>query len=92
MKTRCGNKEEENKYWVEESKRKCVFCGSGQDNLVHYVRGREEVNDWFKELGSSERKRVRRIRDDTLDNKKGKTLLKLWREKERKKGTQRGTQ
>lgn len=56
MKTRCGNMVEENKYWLEENKRKCVFCGLESDNLEHYVRGCEEVKEWFMELGSSEGK------------------------------------
>lgn len=35
---RCGNMEEENKYWLEEKDWKCVFCEQGRDNLNHFVR------------------------------------------------------
>lgn len=69
--------EEENKNWLEESKRKCVFYGLRSDSLEHYVRECEEVKGWFKELGGNEGERLRRIRDDTLDNKKGGILFKL---------------
>lgn len=26
----CGNMEEHNKYWLEEEKRKCIFCEEGR--------------------------------------------------------------
>lgn len=83
MRTRRGNMEEENKYWLEESKRKYTFCGLRPDNLEHYVRECKEVKEWFTKLGNNEEDRLKRIRDDTLNNKKGRTLLKLWKEKER---------
>lgn len=43
----------------------------------------KKVKDWFTELGNNEEDRLKRIRDDTLNNIKGRTLLRLWKEKER---------
>jgi len=37
IKLRCGNLEEWNKFWIEEDRKKCKFCGKGRDNMEHYV-------------------------------------------------------
>lgn len=37
-KLRCGNMEEDNKYWIEEKERGCLFCGKGRDRIKHFVR------------------------------------------------------
>jgi len=43
FKLRCGNLEEDNKYWVEEHRKKCIFCGKGKDNLKHYTEECSEI-------------------------------------------------
>jgi len=40
---RCDNLKEWNKYWLDENKRLCSFCGRGKDNLEHFVRDCEET-------------------------------------------------
>jgi hypothetical protein len=37
--------EEDNKYWLEAEKRRCVFCGEGQDNLEHYIGKCKEIKE-----------------------------------------------
>ncbi|KYM96955.1 hypothetical protein ALC62_12371 [Cyphomyrmex costatus] len=54
MKLRCGNLEEDNKYWIEEGKRKCIFCDSGRDNILHYVRECKKIKVNFKDMGGKE--------------------------------------
>jgi len=43
IKLRCGNLEGWNKFWLEENKRMCMFCGNGRDNMEHYVGGCRKV-------------------------------------------------
>lgn len=38
VRTRCGNMEEDSKYWLEEDKRSCTFCNLGKDNWDHFVK------------------------------------------------------
>lgn len=37
IKLRCGNLEQDNKYWLEEDKKSYVFYAEGKDNMKHYV-------------------------------------------------------
>ncbi|KYQ58074.1 hypothetical protein ALC60_03126, partial [Trachymyrmex zeteki] len=37
VKIRCGNKEEGNKYWLSEERRKCIFCRVDTDCTERYV-------------------------------------------------------
>lgn len=53
MRLRCGNLEEENKYWVEEGKRKCIFCRKEKDNLEHYIEECEWTKEWFIGIGEN---------------------------------------
>ncbi|KYQ54401.1 hypothetical protein ALC60_06690 [Trachymyrmex zeteki] len=63
--------EEANKYWLagDEDKTKCVFCGKGRDNIVHYV-------------GEANGKVIDRLWGEELDDCKGKIIKKLWKDKE----------
>jgi len=81
-KLRCGNLEEWNKYWLDENKRLCSFCGRGKDNLEHFVRACEETKKWFNEIGESHEDILRKIWNKDLDEKKGEALVKLWKKKE----------
>lgn len=38
IRLRCGNMEEDNKYWLAMDKRACMFCGEGRDNFKHFIR------------------------------------------------------
>lgn len=35
---RCGNLEENNKYWLEEEKRKCILCQASEGTLKHLLQ------------------------------------------------------
>lgn len=83
VRTRCGNMEECNKYWLNEESRLCILCGKGWDNWVHYVKECEIARDWFSELGEDEESRLDRIWSKDLDRKKGFALRKLWMEKKK---------
>jgi len=61
MKLRCGNMEEENKYWLEEKWKLCVFCGKGKDNINHFVKECEVIKDWFVELKENVEERIMRM-------------------------------
>lgn len=37
IKLRCGNLEENNKYWLEEEKKICLFGSKGTDDTRHYL-------------------------------------------------------
>lgn len=37
MRLRCGNLEEENKYWLIVEERECVFREKGRDSIKHFV-------------------------------------------------------
>ena len=52
--------EEGNKYWIEESRRKCIFFG--KDNLGHYVKDFVETKIKFTtDLGKKEKEIFNRI-------------------------------
>jgi hypothetical protein len=83
IRTRCGNMEEDNKYWLEEEKRRCVFCGEGRDNLEHYIGKCKEIKERFRELGETEEDRLKKVMNDELSEVKGKLLERIWKEKEK---------
>lgn len=83
VKLRCGNLEWENKYWLEEKDRRCLFCEQGKDSIDHYVRECQETKEWFVEMGKDEKERVNRIRSEILDETKGRILKKLWKGREK---------
>lgn len=89
MRLRCGNMEEENKYWLSEEVWICVFCGEGWDNMEHYIGECEVTKDWFKDLGNNKKEREKRIWEEDLNDVKAEILKKLWKEKERKKKERR---
>lgn len=35
IRLRCGNMEENNKYWMKEDCKICVFCKTGHDSIKH---------------------------------------------------------
>lgn len=54
--------EEGNKYWIEESRRKCIFFGKDKDNLEHYVKDFVETKIKFTtDLGEKEKEILNRI-------------------------------
>lgn len=83
IKLRCGNIEQENQYWLGEIHRACLFCGEGKDCLEHYVRECQDIKKWFKDLGGDEEEIINRIWRNELDGTKGRTLRKLWKEREK---------
>ncbi|KMQ84191.1 hypothetical protein RF55_18228 [Lasius niger] len=83
-KMRCGNMEEQNKYWLEDKDWICVFYEQGWDNLKHFVKECKITKGWFDKLGNSDEERLKRIRNDDLDKEKGEILWKLWKEKAKK--------
>jgi len=82
-KLRCGNLEEWNKFWSEEERRKCKFCGKDRDNMEHYVEECAIVKEWFSGLGNSKEEIWVKIWSEDLDDEKGEVLVKIWRTKER---------
>lgn len=84
LKLRCGNLEEENKYWKEEKEKICKFCSAGKDNVEHFVSDCK-VKDWFEELGESIEERLKNLWDDKLNKTKGKILIRLMRQKEKQR-------
>lgn len=38
----------ENKYWIEEKERGCLFCGKGRDRIEHFVRDCRVAKEWFR--------------------------------------------
>lgn len=91
IKVRCGNMEENNKYWREENNKMCKFCNTGKDSLEHYVEECNRTKSWFQKVGRNKEEKLRNIRNDKLDRNKGKCLVRLWKEKERivRKGKQK---
>lgn len=83
LRLRCGNMEEENKYWLDKIKRGCVFCNKGKDKLEHYVEECEKVKEWFRELEEGKEEIIERLWSDEIDEKKGEVIKKLWTEKEK---------
>jgi len=64
---------------VEENRRVCVFCNTGQDKLEHYVEncvGKRSLNG----LRSCKEERLLRIWSNKLDQK-GKVLKKIFMKK-----------
>ncbi|KYN50324.1 hypothetical protein ALC62_12461, partial [Cyphomyrmex costatus] len=82
MKLRCGNLEEDNKYWLEEGKRKCIFCESGKDNISHYIRECKGLKVNFKDMGGRELI-LENLWNKRLNETKGRILYKLWKEREK---------
>lgn len=37
IKIRCGNLEDNNKYWLGDECKACKFCNIGRDNIEHFV-------------------------------------------------------
>lgn len=72
-----GNMEEESKYQLKEKYRKCVFCDKGRDNLNHFVRECEITKEWFDKLGITEESRVKRIKNEILDDVKRENIVEI---------------
>jgi len=80
---RCGNMEEENRYWKKEEDRVYIFCKIGKDDLEHYVGKCKVAKKWFEDLGGDKKERIRKICSE-LFTEKGRVLKKLWYQKEKK--------
>lgn len=80
---RCGNIEGDNKYWLKEEERNCVFCKEGRDNLKHFIGDCQVTKEWFKDIGKDTEERLSRIYDNRLDEVKEKIIIKVWREREK---------
>ena len=46
MKLRCGNLEQDNKYWLEKIQQMCIFYEKDRDCLEHYVKDCEKTSGW----------------------------------------------
>lgn len=93
LRLRCGNLEEDNKYWLEEEKRKRVFCGVGKDNMRHFIRRCEMMKGWFKWLGLNEKERYRGLWRGEIEGEKGMVEIvekKEKRMKEKRKEDRKG--
>lgn len=77
--------EEYIKYWLEEDKRKCVFCEIGKDSVLHYIKECEVTKEWFEILGREVKERFKRLLGEELDDVKEGVLIKLQNEKEKVK-------
>lgn len=71
--------EENNKYWLEEDCKICVFCRVGQDSIKHYIKECKEVKEWFNIFGVGNKEKYRKIWNDELEER---IIKKLWKEKE----------
>jgi len=56
VRVKCVNLGEWNKYWLEDKRKKCIFCNEGRDNLWHYIEECEETVDWFRGLRGNKEK------------------------------------
>lgn len=80
MRTRCGNMKEDNKYWLDREKRVCIFCKIRKDNWEHFLGECSITKDWFRDLGESEKERMKRIWSEALDIRKRYDILKkFWK-------------
>lgn len=52
--------------------------------MNHFVRECEITKGWFDKLGIMEKSRVKRIRNEVLDDVKREILWKFWKEKGKK--------
>ena len=77
---RCGNLEQENKYWRKEDERKCILCNKEKGNLEHLILDCEETKVEFERLGKMAQVIIR----ETLDEKTNKPVIEVWREVEKK--------
>ncbi|KYM96949.1 hypothetical protein ALC62_12384, partial [Cyphomyrmex costatus] len=83
-KLRCGNLEEANKYWLEEDEgKRCIFCKKGRDNIEHYVRECEEMEERFNYLGEDKGRILERLWSEELDETKGKVIRNLWKDRDK---------
>lgn len=55
-----------------------------EDNIEHFIGEYNNTKEWFNELGSNRRERVKRIWEDDLNKEEAEILKKLWKEKERR--------
>lgn len=85
---RCGNMEEDNKYWLEENEKACLFCGNGRDRMDHLLEECRITKEWFRKLGRSEEERARKLWSDELDEEE--VLRKFWKERKNKWKEKRG--
>lgn len=46
---RLGNLENGHRYWYNENKKRCLFCGEGWDSLEHWLTDCKEMKDWREE-------------------------------------------
>lgn len=88
---RCGNMEEENKYWLPSLERRCGLCKEGKDNLDHFIKECTIAKEWFQNLGMNEEERFKRIWKEIGEGKKVNALKKLWVEKEKAKKGREGS-
>lgn len=81
--------EEDNKYWIEEKERGCLFCGKGRDRIENFVRDCRVAKEWFRNLGQNEEERIKKLWSDELDKEKDEILRKFWRKRKEREGEER---
>ena len=77
---RCGNETRGSQHWLGEVERRCRICGEGIENMLHILKECEETKDemtleeFLKEDGKGREvmKRIDKIREEKLLEKKGK--------------------
>lgn len=52
--------EEDDKYWLREERRECVFCNKGKDDFSHYIENYKIIKDWFV-LGRNKEVTTRKV-------------------------------
>lgn len=52
--------------------------------MNHFVRECEITKEWFDKLGITKKSKVKRIRNEVLDDVKREILWKFWKEKRKK--------
>jgi len=90
FKLKCENLEEDNKYWVEEHRKKCIFCGKGKNNLKHYVEEYSEIRERFTKLGKDKEEILRKLCDEELDERGNNKEIMEREEGSEKNGVKRG--
>lgn len=77
--------EEDNKHWLSEEKRVCVFYEKGNDNWEHYIGECEVAKEWFDGLGKNRMEKEKGLWNEELDVKTRYIIRKFWKEAVREK-------
>ncbi|KAJ8672420.1 hypothetical protein QAD02_003679 [Eretmocerus hayati] len=77
-KLRCGNLEDENKYWLGGKGRKCTICKKCEGSLEHLIGECRETARWVEELrGGSRELKVKAMTSGRGDQTACKVISKI---------------